>query len=348
MQPFGFRENANTCYLLILAFTLVFLPLLIRSSYYLLVVNLIGLNTILVVGLNLLIGYAGQISIGHAAFFGMGAYFSAILTTSLGLSVWFPSWFPGWLIPWVIILFAMLFTGAAAYLIGIPTLKLKGNYLVMATLGFNIIFEIVLVEWDSVTGGANGMAGVPYLAVGDFYFNSDLRFYCLVWSLCLLTLIVSFNLVNSRVGRAMKAIHDSEVAANTMGINTHRYKVKVFVLSAVFASLAGSLYAHYITVITPKSCDIMYSIQVVIMVIVGGIGSVWGSLFGATLLILLSEVLHVIEKFNVVALGLILMLVMIFFPEGLIPGLLKRRRSQVQSSPFRSRRSEVRSQTYDL
>ena len=322
MQPFGFKRNANVLCLLILAFLLVLLPFFIKTSYYFLILNIIGLNTMVVVGLNLLIGYAGQISMGHAAFYGMGAYLSAVLTTHVVMSTWHPPWFPEWSIPWITIVLAMLFTGAVAYLIGIPTLKLQGNYLVMATLGFNIIFEIVLVEWDSVTGGANGTAGVPYLAVGDFLFNSDLKLYCLVWSLCLLTLIVSFNLVNSRVGRALKAIHGSEVAANTLGINAQRYKVKVFVLSAMFASLAGSLYAHYITVITPKSCDIMYSIQVVIMVIVGGMGSVWGCLFGATLLTLLSEFLHVMEKFNVVALGLILMLVMIFFPEGLIPGIL--------------------------
>lgn len=322
MQPFGFNRNTNILYLLILAFIVVFLPFFIKTSYHFLILNVIGLNTMMVVGLNLLIGYAGQISMGHAAFFGVGAYVSAILTTNVGLSTWFLAWLPEWFIPWIIILLAIPFTGAVAYLIGIPTLKLKGNYLVMATLGLNIIFEIVLVEWDSVTGGANGMAGVPYLAVGDFLFNSDLKSYCLIWSLSLLTLIVSFNLVNSRMGRALKAVHAGEVAANALGINTQKYKVKVFVLSAMFASLAGSLYAHYITVITPKSCDILYSIQVVIMVIVGGLGSVWGSLFGAALLTLLTEILHVMEKFNVVALGLILMLVMIFFPEGLIPGIL--------------------------
>lgn len=322
MQALGFKTNTNAVHLLILAFILACLPFFIKSSYYFLILNVIGLNTMVVVGLNLLIGYAGQISMGHAAFYGMGAYLSAILTSTIDLSTWFPSWFPEWSIPWLTILVAMLFTGSVAYLIGIPTLKLKGNYLVMATLGLNMIFEIMLVEWDSVTGGANGMAGVPYLAVGNFLFNSDLRFYCLVWSLGLLSLVVSFNLVNSRVGRALKGIHGSEVAANTLGINTQRYKIKVFVLSAMFASLAGSLYVHYITVITPKSCDIIYSIQLVIMVIVGGMGSVWGSLFGATLLTLLSEFLHVMERFNVVALGFILMLVMIFFPEGLIPGIL--------------------------
>ena len=322
MEPFGFKRNINVVCLLILACLLVLLAFFIKASYYFLILNIIGLNTMVVVGLNLLIGYAGQISMGHAAFYGMGAYLSALLTSNVVMSMLPPSCFPAWFIPWITIVLAMLFTGAVAYLIGVPTLKLRGNYLVMATLGFNIIFEILLVEWDPVTGGANGITGIPSLAIGDFLFNSDLKFYCLVWGLSLLVLIVSFNLVNSRVGRALKAIHGSEVAANTLGINAQKYKVRVFVLSAMFASLSGSLYAHYITVVTPKSCDIMYSIQVVIMVIVGGMGSVWGCLFGATLLTLLSEVLHVMEKFNVVALGLILMVVMIFFPEGLIPGLL--------------------------
>ncbi|MDY6989829.1 MAG: branched-chain amino acid ABC transporter permease [Thermodesulfobacteriota bacterium] len=316
------KKHHHLLYLMVLVLVLAILPCFMETSYYLLVLNVIGLNTMVAVGLNLLVGYAGQISMGHAAFYGMGAYVSAVLTTNMDLCPWSFSWFPEWSLPWLIIVVAMVLTGAVAYLIGIPTLKLKGNYLVMATLGLNIIFEILLVEWDSVTGGANGMAGIPHLTVGGFRFDSDLKFYFLIWGLTLFALLASLSLVDSRVGRALKAIHGSEVAANTLGIDTHRYKVKVFVLSAMFASLAGSLYAHYITVITPKSCDIVYSIQVVIMVIVGGLGSVWGSLFGAVMLTLLSEVLHIMEKFNVVAMGLILMVVMIFFPEGFIPGIL--------------------------
>ncbi len=316
------KAHANSVYLLALASVLIALPFFLSGSYHFLVLNVIGLNTIVVVGLNLFIGYAGQISMGHAAFFAIGAYVSAILTTDIGPYHAAFTHCPDWLIAWVVILLGMLLTGAIAYVIGIPTLKLRGNYLVMATLGFNVIFQILLVEWNTVSGGANGMAGIPYLKFGDFIFDSDLKLYCLVWSVSLLVLLLSLNLVDSRVGRALKAIHGSEVAANTLGIDPQKYKVKIFVLSAMFASLAGSIYAHYITVITPKSCDIFYSIQLVIMVIVGGLGSVWGALFGATLLTLLSECLHVMEKFNVVALGLILMLVMIFFPEGLIPGLL--------------------------
>jgi len=323
MKSRGSQEKSNALHLVILVVFLAIVPCFIQSGYYLLVLNIIALNTIVVVGLNLLIGYAGQISMGHAAFFGMGAYISAMATANPHIAAWLPAWFPQWVIPWLVIFMAMVCTGLVAYLTGIPTLKLKGNYLVMATLGLNIVFEIVLVEWDSVTGGANGMSGIPYLAVGDFALNSDVRFYYFVWGLALFTMIISLSLVNSRVGRALKALHGGAVAANTLGIDTQTYKVKVFVLSAMYASLAGSLYAHYITVITPKSCDIIYSIQVVIMVIVGGLGRVWGSHFGAALLTILSELLHVMEKFNVVALGLILMLVMIFFPEGLIPGMCR-------------------------
>ncbi len=322
MQVLVTRRGLSILYFSALASILFVFSLFVKNSYYFLILNLIGLSTIIVVGLNLLIGYAGQISMGHAAFFGMGGYVSAIMTTSVTLTTFSVSFLPHWLIPWIVIVLAMIFTGVVAFLIGVPIMRLKGNYLVMATLGFNLIFEMVLVEWDSLTRGGNGMAGVPYLSVGNFLFNSDRKFYYFVWSFSLLALIISFNLINSRVGRALKALHDSEVAANTLGIDTQRYKVKVFVLSAMMASFAGSMYAHYITVITPKSFDVLYSIQLVIMVIVGGVGSIWGSLFGATLLVLLSEVLHVMEKFNVVAQGLILMLVMIFFPEGLIPGIL--------------------------
>jgi len=322
MRIFAIRKDLNALYFLTLASILFLFSLFVKNSYYFLILNVIGLSTIIAVGLNLLIGYAGQISMGHAAFFGMGGYVSAIITTKVTLPAFFVSFLPQWLIPWIVIVLAMVFTGVVAFLVGVPIMRLKGNYLVMATLGFNVIFEMVLVEWDSLTGGSNGMAGIPCLSVGNFLINSDRKFYYLVWSLSLIALIISFNLINSRVGRALKALRDSEVAANTLGINTQRYKVKVFVLSAMIASFAGSTYAHYISVITPKSFDVLYSIQLVIMVIVGGVGSIWGSLFGATLLVLLSEALHVMEKFNVVAQGLILMFVMIFFPEGLIPGIL--------------------------
>ena len=302
-----FRKRENL-FLVIFALSIIFLPLLIKNKYYLIVMNIIGLNTMVVVGLNLLIGFAGQISLGHAAFYGMGAYLSAVLTTTYHLP------------PWPTLIIAMVATGGVAYLVGYPSLRLKGHYLVMATLAFSMIVYICMVELDKITGGPSGLPGIPPLSIGVLTFDNDFKNFYLIWFFTFLSILVSLNLVNSRVGRALKAIHGSEIAANTLGVDTDMYKAKVFVLSAIFASLSGSLYAHYLTFISPRSFDFYYSIQVVTMVIVGGMGSIWGAFFGAGLLTVLSEVLQVAEKYNIIAYGVILTLVLIFLPEGILVG----------------------------
>ena len=301
----------NKIYLLIYASIIFLLPALLRNNYQLMVLNVAALNIMVVIGLNLLMGYAGQISLGHAAFFGLGAYLSAIFTATYG----FPTW------PTMIL--AMAITGLVAYIIGIPTLKLEGHYLVMATLGFNVIVYIVMIQLDEVTGGPSGFAGIPRLAIGSLVFDSDRKIYYLLGAGSLGVLLVSLNLIHSRVGRAMAALSHNEIAAKCAGIDTDMYKVKIFVISAVWASLAGSLYAHYITFISPGTFSFFYSIQVVTMVLVGGIGSLWGSLFGAVLLTLLPEVLHAVKEYSVLIYGLILMLVLLFFPQGLIPGIME-------------------------
>jgi len=293
----------------IFALLIILIPFLIKNKYYFIVMNIVGLNTIVVAGLNLLIGFAGQISLGHAAFYGMGAYLSAVLTTTYH--------FP----PWPTVAIAMLATGGVAYFVGYPSLKLRGHYLVMATLGFSIIINILMVELDKITGGPSGFPGISPLSIGKLFFDNDYKNFYLIWTFAFFSILVSLNLVSSRVGRALKAIHGSEVAANTFGIDTDKYKTKVFVLSAIFASLAGSLYAHYMTFISPRSFDFYYSIQVVTMVIVGGMGSVWGAFIGAWLLTVLAEILHVAEKYNIIVYGTILTLVLVFFPEGFLAGL---------------------------
>ena len=239
-----------------LAVIIIILPLFVESKYYLIVLNVIGLNTIVVVGLNLLIGFAGQISLGHAAFFGMGAYLSAIFTAMYSMP------------PWPTLILVMILTGVVAYVIGIPTLRLEGHYLVMATLGFNIIVYILMVQMEHWTGGPSGFAGIPPLTLGSFAIQTDHHFYWLIWPLFLVIFLLSLNLVNSRVGRALRAIHENELVANSMGVNTERYKVVIFALSGVYASLAGSFYAHYLSFISPKTFDIFYSVQIVTMVVV--------------------------------------------------------------------------------
>jgi len=292
-----------------LAVIIIVLPLFVESKYYFIVLNVIGLNTIVVVGLNLLIGFAGQISLGHAAFYGLGSYFSGILTVNYGFPLW-PAMVVG-----------MMATGAVAYLIGYPSLKLRGHYLVMATLGFGIIINILMGELEQFTGGHDGLMGIPPLAIGGWVFDNDLKNFYLIWSFVFLCMVAARNLLNSRVGRALRAISGSEVAANSLGVNTADYKVKIFVLSAMFASISGSLYAHYITFISPSSYDFYYSIQVVTMVIVGGMGSLWGSLLGAGVLTCISEALHIAKQYHIIAYGVFLCLVLVFLPEGVLMGI---------------------------
>jgi branched-chain amino acid transport system permease protein len=287
-------------------------PILIRNNYYLLVLNIAGLNVLVVVGLNLLIGYAGQISLGHAAFFGLGAYISGILTTAYGLP------------PWPTLALAAVLTGAIAYLIGKPILRLEGHYLVMATLGFGVIFSILIHQMEALTGGPSGLAGIKRLALGSMVLDTDRDNFYLIWGFVLVTLWLAFNLIDSRSGRALAAISGNEIAAGCMGVDTEGYKVMIFVFSAVLASLAGSLYAHYITFISPRTFSFFYSIQVVTMVFVGGCGHLWGACFGAVVLTMLPELLQELKDYSILAYGLILMVVLVFFPEGMWPGIQNR------------------------
>jgi branched-chain amino acid transport system permease protein len=290
-------------------FVICFFPLAVPNPYYLNVANIIGLNTIIVVGLNLLIGYAGQISLGHAAFYGLGAYVSGILTVTYHVN------------PWLAMCMALVVTGLVALVIGIPTLKLRGHYLVMATLGFNIIVNIIMIQWDSMTGGPSGFPGIPCLSIGSWAFDSDKRMFYLIWFCAFAAIVFALNLVDSRVGRALRALHGSEVAASACGVRTDTYKAKVFVLSALYASLAGSLYAHYLTFISPKTFDIFFSVELVTMVIVGGMGSIWGMLFGTTLLTSLPNLLHFFDEYKDICYGLILVVILVFLPQGVVVGL---------------------------
>ena len=266
-------------------------------------------------------GYAGQISLGHAAFLGIGAYSSGILTAKFGMS------------PWIGILAGIALSAAVAVIVGIPSLKLKGHYLAMATLGFGEIVFIVFNEEVNLTGGPSGFADIPYLHIGSFEFSSELAYYILVWSVVLIGLFFALNLIHSRVGRAWKAIHGNELAAEAMGVPTSRYKLKIFVLSSVYASIAGSLYTHYICFLNPSSFDLFWSIKFVMMVIVGGMNSVWGAIIGTVILTYLgNEWLTAFKHFDVLVYGLILLLITMFLPGGIVslPEIIKSRRTNAR------------------
>lgn len=287
------------------------MPFVLEGSFLLNVLVFIGINTMLAVALNLLLGFTGQISLGHAAFYGLGAYISGALTTAHQAD------------PWLTMLLAAVFVGILAFVIGFPILKLKGHYLAMATLGFGIIVYIVFNETVEVTGGPSGMPGIPNLAIGGIVFDSDMKNYYLIWLFTLLTMLVSFNLSNSRIGRALRAIHDSEVAARVLGVNARLLKVQIFTLSAVISSIAGSLYAHTMTFISPASFGFNFSVELVTMVIVGGLGSIYGSLVGAVILTLLPEFLRVFHDLDIVIYGLLLIVMTMYLPTGLAGGFAK-------------------------
>lgn len=292
-------------------------PLVVRQPYYQSIMVVIGINALAVTGLNLLMGYAGQVSLGHAAFLGIGGYASAILTVNHGAN------------PWLAILAGVAVTCVVAWIIGVPTLRLHGHYLAIATLGFGIIVNIVFVEWRGLTGGQSGIAGLPELRLAGIALDSHLRLYLLVWGCVYLATIATANIQHSRAGRALRAISSSEIAAQTAGINTGRYKVQVFVLSAALAAVAGSLRVHYMSFANPEPFGFAYSIELVVMAVLGGSGNVWGPVVGAGAITLLTEVLQPLGKMvrpsgaelHVPAFGLILVLMLIFLPRGVTTSL---------------------------
>jgi branched-chain amino acid transport system permease protein len=304
------RTHKNIISYFMFAAVAITAGVLVESAYHLQVLIFIGINTLLALSLNMLMGYAGQISLGHAAFYGIGAYTTAVLSTTYNLS------------PWIALPAAIFMAMAIAYIVGVPTLRLSGYYLGMGTLGFGMIVSIIFREWYSVTGGASGFVGIPPLAVGSFVFDTDRRYFFLVWGVVLFFFIMCRRIIDSRVGRALRAIHDGEHAAAAVGINTAKTKLSIFVLSASMASLAGFLYAHQVFFISPETFSFLASIRIVTMVVIGGMASIWGSLLGASLLTLLPEWLHAFADYEMMVYGLVLMVVMIFLPRGLTRGIL--------------------------
>lgn len=294
---------------LIFAVLVMLAPSLFSGGYLMNVLVFVGIHTMLAIGLNLLLGYAGQISLGHAGFFGLGAYLSGVLTTTYAWN------------PWLAMPLAAALVGVIAFLIGFPILKLKGHYLAMATLGLGIIIYIVFNETVDLTGGPSGLSGIPNLTLVGITFDSDVKNYYLIWTFTLLVVLFAVNLANSRVGRALRAVHDSEVAARVMGVNARLLKVQIFALSAVISALAGSLYAHTMTFVAPASFGFNFSVELLTMVVIGGLGSVYGSFLGAALLTLLPEFLRAAHDYDIIIYGGLLMLMVMFMPGGLVRGI---------------------------
>lgn len=264
------------------------------NSYLLMNLIIIGINIILAVSLNLITGITGQFSLGHAAFMSIGAYVSAIATAKLNLP------FP------IGIIVAALIAGLAGMLIGIPTLRLKGDYLAIATLGFGEIVKIIWLNTDYV-GGASGFNDIPQ------YTNFTWVFFAIV-----VTIVIIKNFINSDGGRSCIAIREDAVAAEAMGVNTTYYKVLAFTIGAIFAGVAGALNANYFYFIKPDSFGFMKSIDILVIVVFGGLGSITGSVVGAVALSLISLFLQRFPELRMVIYSVILFLIMIYRPKGLL------------------------------
>ncbi len=307
----GLRQWAahpRTGGVLALAAAIALLPLGLSNNYFYEIAILVALNAIVCVGLNLLIGYAGQISLGHAGFFALGSYGSAILAASQG----WPTW--------LALPTSCAAVGLLAFIVGRPTLRLKGHTLAMATLGLGVIISIVLSTEDRITGGPDGMA-VPALTVFGWAVTGERTWYWICGAALLLAVWLALNLIESPIGRALRALHGSEIAAQTLGVDSARFKLQVFVISAVFAAIAGAMTAHYAGFITPAKASFMHSVELVIMVVFGGMASIFGAVVGAVVLTTLPQLLTVLKDYEMMVFGAVLIATMVFFPQGIVPTL---------------------------
>jgi len=325
-KPSVFREipkrvaSAKTSNLVLAVFAIVLLTVPLGASPYPITVMVdVGLYSIITMGLIMLMGLAGQISLGHAAFFGCGAYVSGILTTQYEFA------------PWPALFLAAVITGGIAAFIGRFMFKLHGLILAGVTLALNLVFFHLVNSLIDVTGGAMGMMNIPPLSLGPFTSQSLLFNYYLIWIIALLLLVFSLNLADSRPGRALRALNThaggSEDAVQVLGVDVTKYKVWVFVLSAVYASLAGSVYAHYTRIIEPGTFMVQFSAMVALMAIIGGRSSPWGAFLGAGLIVGLRQLLResipalvggLSGSYELIAYGIILVVALLFLPQGLI------------------------------
>lgn len=282
-------------------------------EYLLHILVITGIYIILALSLNLIVGYTGLPALGHAAFLAMGAYTSSLLALQLGLS------------PWIGLVAGAVMAALLGVVIAVPTLRLKGDYLALATFGAGVIVYSIAKNWVSLTRGPMGLPGIPSFSLAGFQLSAIWSYLILVALFVLLTYFIIGRVVNSPFGRVLRGIREDEIATQAMGKDVDRHKVLVFVIGAFFAGIAGSLYAHYITFIDPSSFTVMESITILLMVVFGGMGSLSGSFVGAATLVILPELLRFLGMPSSVAAplrqmiyGLLLVVLMLRRPQGIL------------------------------
>ncbi len=283
----------------------VLLPLVITDDYVLRILIMSGIFVMLTLSLNLVTGFTGQFCLGWAAFYGIGAYTSALLTMKAGLSFWLAMPLGG--------LMAALF----GLLLGLPTMRLKEIYLAITTLGFGEIIRLIMLNWTDLTRGSMGLPGIPAPSILSYEISSNQAYYYFILALVLITVAAMRRLIDSRTGRALIAIREDELAAKSMGIDVTAYKMLAFAVGAFFAGLAGSFYAHYTSFIDPHTFSFTESIAILAMAVLGGLGSINGSILGAVILTVVPELLRGIAEYRLIVFGLIMMAVMLLRPQGI-------------------------------
>ncbi|MCL4516508.1 MAG: branched-chain amino acid ABC transporter permease [Firmicutes bacterium] len=284
---------------------LLALPFLLSGRGYLVyLVDLAGVYVVLTLGLNILTGYAGQISIGHAAFMAIGAYTSALLTLKLGAPFWLAMPVAG------------LIAAAVGGFLGITALRLSGHYLAIATLGFGVAISQLAAAWEPVTGGFQGLKP-PKPSLFGILFNNEIKYYYLELAVVVLLVWLAVNLLRTRAGRAFMATRDSEIAAQAMGISLPEFKTAAFATSAFYAGVAGSLYGHLVGFISPFDFNLSVSLMLLAAIVVGGLGSIEGSVFGGIFITLLPQLFSRVKNLPSVLTGVVLILVVLFLPSGL-------------------------------
>jgi branched-chain amino acid transport system permease protein len=287
---------------------------IVGSPYVVGVMCFIAIFGGLAVGMGLLLGQAGIFSLAHPVWFGLGGYVSGILAVR------------GIASPWLGSIIGAIFVGFVSYVIGAPLLRLKGYYLACATFGLLIIVQTSLGQIKSLTGGHEGLMGIPPFSFGGFVLETDLHYYYLFWALCLACLWFLYNLMGSRIGRAIKSFHDSEIAARSMGINVPLYKLKIFILTSVMASFAGSFYTCYLRFAEPGIFGFSLQVQLMTMVIIGGSRTLYGPLLGGFVVMWLMELINMYlgkvlprmgAQVNALFFGILIIVILIFMPGGL-------------------------------
>jgi len=284
---------------------LIMVPLLL-NNYFIDVLTVAGIYVVLALGLNITVGLAGLLDLGYIAFYAIGAYTYALLNIHFGVSFWVGMPLGG--------ITATLF----GVILGFVTLRLRGDYLAIVTLGFIQIVHMVLNNWDNMTQGPNGILNIARPAVGSFSFQSPIHFYYLILLICFLTLAIIIRLDRSRIGRAWIAIREDELAAEAMGIPVTKYKVLAFTLGAAFAGIAGTFFAAKFAFVSPESFTFLESVLVLAMIVLGGMGSIPGAILGAATLVILPELLRGMADYRMLIFGALLVTMMIFRPQGVM------------------------------